>query len=142
MPHGSRLGKLGRGLGPAEMAYRAATDIEQPLVSNGATSSYDAVEQGNGYSSDLLYKRPAETLKWLEQSGALKLGSFKVQVRCTSALLGHNIFHFKHLEALFHLTQQGCKFLQIYGSWMGICLIQLHLSGCACNIAEICLCLL
>jgi hypothetical protein len=65
------------------MAYRAAADVEQPLISNGNDVALE-VDIGNRYSSAMLYHMPAETLKWLEQSGTQKLGSFKVRVRIPS----------------------------------------------------------
>ncbi len=71
------------GLGPHDMALNATrgtpneSDIEQPLMDNGYD---DIIECGNGYSSSLLYERPAETLKWIEQEGVRKLGTFKVRV--------------------------------------------------------------
>ena len=40
----------------------------------------DIVECGSSYSSSLLYERPAETLKWIEQAGVQKLGTFKIRV--------------------------------------------------------------
>jgi len=40
----------------------------------------DVETPGTGYSARMLYKQPAETLKWLEQCGTKKLGDFKVQV--------------------------------------------------------------
>ena len=39
---------------------------------------------GRAYTARLLYKKPAETLKWLEQCGVRKLGNFMVQVTCCS----------------------------------------------------------
>ena len=72
-------------MGPQEMAanatrgvpYNPPSDIEQPMMDNGCE---DIVECGSGYSSSLLYERPAETLKWIEQAGVQKLGTFKIRV--------------------------------------------------------------
>lgn len=74
-------------MGPQEMAanatrgpvYSPTSDIEQPLMDNGCE---DIVECGSSYSSSLLYERPAETLKWIEQAGVQKLGTFKIRVSC------------------------------------------------------------
>lgn len=46
-------------------------------------SGRDVESPGRGYSAALLYKKPADTLKWLEQCGTKKLGDFKVQVSPT-----------------------------------------------------------
>lgn len=48
---------------------------------------YDAAECGNGYTSSLLYQKPAETLKWIEQYGVKKLGTFKVRVSTSIVLI-------------------------------------------------------
>ena len=44
----------------------------------------DVEVPGAGYTARLLYNKPAETLKWLEQCGVRKLGDFMVQVTCSS----------------------------------------------------------
>ena len=44
------------------------------------TNGGDVENPGQGYSARLLYKKPAETLKWLEQCGVKKLGDFMVRV--------------------------------------------------------------
>jgi len=61
----------------------AAHDEEQPLMRNGG----DVETPGTGYSARMLYKQPAETLKWLEQYGTKKLGDFKVRVSRAIACL-------------------------------------------------------
>ena len=61
---------------------RVGHDVEQPLMADGR----DVEVPGAGYTARLLYKKPAETLKWLEQCGVRKLGNFMVQVTCPHGL--------------------------------------------------------
>lgn len=85
MPHHHRSN---RGMAAQEMAMNATigatndstVDIEQPLMDSTGDMGYDLVDCGNGYSSALLYQKPAETLKWLELNGVQRLGTFKVRV--------------------------------------------------------------
>ncbi|CAL8463844.1 g3378 [Coccomyxa elongata] len=74
-------------MGPAN---DSAVDVEQPLMDNAGNMGYDLVDCGNGYSSALLYQKPAETLKWIELGGVQKLGTFKVRDSTVLQLLENN----------------------------------------------------
>ena len=50
------------------------------------TNGGDVENPGHGYSARLLYNKPAETLKWLEQCGVKKLGDFMVRVSAVQTI--------------------------------------------------------